>query len=330
MSRSEFTENLKDRFPVLENLTERLPAGGFWLGLGGAILVLFVIWYPVGMMITHKIDDDIEWQAPANLQPEGGSKAVAATAGLILREVQDNDWVANSPFFYPSSALDNMPNFQKGLVAALGRFAFELTDQLGRRRGSSQADADLQDAAGALQYAADIWYFDLSTSIAPTPTAEEQYAKAARDLIKYNERLGKGDAVFDRRSDNLLATLDRIAIDLGSSSANIDEHVTDQSDSWVDLEADDVFYSVKGQTYAYYIVLKELGQDFDQVIKDRGLEEMWPEMMDTLRLTAELQPFVVSNGEPDAQFLPNHLAAQGFYLLRARTQMREITNILLK
>jgi hypothetical protein len=28
--------------------------------------------------------------------------------------------------------------------------------------------------------------------------------------------------------------------------------------------------------------------------------------------------------------LPSHLAAQGFYLLRARTQLKEIVNILLK
>jgi hypothetical protein len=28
--------------------------------------------------------------------------------------------------------------------------------------------------------------------------------------------------------------------------------------------------------------------------------------------------------------IPNHLAAQGFYLLRARVQLRELTSILLK
>jgi hypothetical protein len=39
---------------------------------------------------------------------------------------------------------------------------------------------------------------------------------------------------------------------------------------------------------------------------------------------------VVVNGAPDAQAVPSHLAAQGFYLLRARTKLREITNILLK
>ena len=53
-------------------------------------------------------------------------------------------------------------------------------------------------------------------------------------------------------------------------------------------------------------------------------------MMESFRKAALLDPWVVINGDPDAQFQPNHLATQGFYLLRARTQLREISNILLK
>lgn len=330
MSLATFTESLKDRFPVLENLTERLPAGGFWLGFGGVLLALFIIWYPVGMMITHTIDDDPEFGLTQAELEAGGSRAVAITAKLIQREIHDHDWVANSPFFYPSAALDNMPNYQTGIVAALGRFAFELTDQIGRQRGSSQADPDLQEAAGALQYAADKWYFDLSTSMVPTTTAEEQYNKAAKSLLNYNKRLAEGSAVFDRRVDNLLATLDRIAVDLGSSSASIDSHVSEQSGAFIDLQADDVFYGIKGQTYAYAIVMRELGHDFADVIEDRGIADMWNVMLATLNQAAHLSPLIVSNAAPDSMILPNHLAAQGFYLLRARTQLREITNILLK
>ncbi len=48
------------------------------------------------------------------------------------------------------------------------------------------------------------------------------------------------------------------------------------------------------------------------------------------RIAAQLDPWVVWNGYPDGFLIPNHLAAQGFYLLRARTQLREITAILLK
>ena len=32
----------------------------------------------------------------------------------------------------------------------------------------------------------------------------------------------------------------------------------------------------------------------------------------------------------DDLFTPSHLEVQGFYLLRARTQLKEVTNILLK
>jgi hypothetical protein len=53
-------------------------------------------------------------------------------------------------------------------------------------------------------------------------------------------------------------------------------------------------------------------------------------MLESLFRAAEMRPWVVVNGTPDGQFLPNHLAGQGFLLLRARTQLREITDILVK
>ncbi|MFX8543064.1 DUF2333 family protein, partial [Acinetobacter baumannii] len=77
---------------------------------------------------------------------------------------------------------DNMPHFQLGIIAALGRFSFELTDQLGRTRGSSQTDSDLQEASGLLQYSGTKWVFDFSTSMMPTAAAEQQYRKALASL----------------------------------------------------------------------------------------------------------------------------------------------------
>ena len=229
----------------------------------------------------------------------------------------------------PSVFLDNTPNFQQGIISALARFAFELTDQIGRTRGSSQADVDLQEASGLLQYSGTKWVFDLSTSIAPTASSEAQYRKAMRSLLSFNARLAKGDAVFERRADNLLATLDRIAADLGSSSAAL-EHRLEVGHALFDRQADDVFYGVKGRLYAYYLLLRELRQDFDNVIVERELGPAWSKMLSSMAQAAVLQPWVVINGSPDSQFFPSHLGAQGFFLLRARTQLREITNILLK
>ena len=42
-----------------------------------------------------------------------------------------------------------------------------------------------------------------------------------------------------------------------------------------------------------------------------------------------MDPPIVSNGAGD-DLTPSYLKVQGFYLLRARTQLREVTNILLK
>lgn len=317
-----------------DRISDRLPAGRrsrIVVSVLAVLLVFLLLFYPVSMAVIHTVDDDTDYAAPESLIRDGGSRSVAMAVALIRREVDDHWWVANDPFFYPSAALDNMPNFQQGIISALARFAFELADQIGRTRGSSQTDDDLQSASGELQFQGDVWFLDLgSDNPVNTVVSERRYRTAAKSLERYNIRLAQGAAVFEQRSDNLLATLDRIALDLGKSSATIDTQVAEHSGNWIDTRADDVFYGIKGQTYAYYLLLRELGIDFQQVIGERQLTTAWAQMQDSLRQAAALQPLFVVNGEPDAQVQPSHLAAQGFYLLRARTQLREITNILLK
>jgi hypothetical protein len=298
----------------------------FWLPV--ILLGLLLVYYLGGMLWLHTIDDDPQFGLETSA-PEGGSRAVALTADLIDREINTYRWVANDPFFMPGSMLDNMPNFQQGIIAALSRFAVELTDQIARTRGSSQMDPDLNTAAGLLRYPGTVWIFDLSTSLAPTASSESQYRRAMTALRDYNQRLALGNAVFEIRSDNLLETLNRIAADIGSSSAALDQHLA-QSGFGLDFQADDLFYGNKGRLYAYYLLLRELGQDYAKVIAERDLSSAWNQMLESFRAAATLQPWVVVNAAPDSQLLPSHLAAQGFFVLRARTQLREITNILLK
>jgi len=135
---------------------------------------------------------------------------------------------------------------------------------------------------------------------------------------------------LQRRADNLQALLDRIANDHGSDSAIIDQHIIEQAGNLFDMHCDDIFYFNKGRLYANFLLLRELGKDFEQVIREKGLTSAWNGTVETFRIASQLQPWVVWNGYPDAFLIPNHLAAQGFYLLRARTQLREITAILLK
>ena len=283
---------------------------------------------PVGALIVENIDDDPQF-APRNVAP-GESRAVAAAAHLVTREVDVNTWTPMMPFFVPAGILDNMPNFQRGIMAALGRFSTELMDQVGRTRGTSQVDRDLEQARGFLNEQPNIWLWQPSVSLLPSTTSAQKY-RAGRDrLVAYNKRLASGQAVFERRADNLQALLDRIANDEGSDSAVIDQHIIERAGDLFDLRADDIFYFNKGRLYANYLLLRELGIDFENVIRERNLTNAWNGTVETFRIAAALDPWIVWNGYPDGLLIPNHLAAQGFYLLRARVQLRELTAILLK
>jgi hypothetical protein len=292
------------------------------------IVLLLLVYYLGGAWWIHTIDDDPNFAPPETTA--GGSYAVDMAAALIHREVDVHGWPANDPFFLPGSILDNMPNYQTGMIYALSRFAIELSDQLGRSRGSSSIDPDLDRAAGLLKYPGNIWIFDLSRSLAPTASSESQYRAARRALLAFNQRLATQQATFDIRADNLIATLERFNSDLGSMSGTIDEHLRQHAGWLLNFQADDIFYQTKGRLYAYYMILKALGRDFATVIKERNLETVWNQMLDSAREAGTQQPWVVLNGSLSSQFIPSHLANQGFLLLRLRTQLREISNVLQK
>ena len=292
-------------------------------------LLVLIAYYPVGMVLTNQINDEADFTVPA--PPDGASLSVALAVGLIDREVRQTPWPANDPPFLPGWGLDNMPNFQRGMKEALARFANELADQIGRSRGSSSNDPDLMSARGFLNYPPDIWLWNTKVSWwAPTASSESQYLAAMRALASYNDRLAKGQATFERRADNLLITLDRIGKDLGAASNAIDRQIDEFSGRWIDFQCDDVFYFNKGGLYAYSLLLRELGKDFKAVIDEKGAGNIWQRMLASMAEGASLSPLIVINGAPGALVQPNHLTTQGFYLLRARTQLEEIADILQK
>lgn len=290
------------------------------------LAVAALLYYVIGAFWVHEIDDDPAFGTEL-VVPEDASRAVAVAAALIDREVNQHRWVANDPFFLPGYLLDNMPAYQNGIMTALGRFAVELRDRVARARGSSAVDPNLEDAAGRINYPGNVWIFEWSGTPVQ-PSSESQYRRGMEDLLQYNERLAQGQAVFERRADNLMWTIDRISDDLGGSMAALAQEVDLHATSLLDFNADDLFYNVKGKLYAYYLILRELEKDYANIINERNLQLVWGELLQSMRLGAVLHPWVVTNGPLDSQAVPNHLAAQGFLLLRARTKLEEIVDIL--
>ncbi|PCI63833.1 MAG: hypothetical protein COB37_03530 [Kordiimonadales bacterium] len=305
----------------------RTVSGSVWRKIAVGIPVVFFLYIFVGMPFAHRIEDTMQFSYET---PEGGSRSVAALVYLVDRETRTHNWTPNDPMFMPGWWLDNTPNYQKGILKALSRFSFELRDQLGRSRGSSAADKDLETASGNLAKEPGRWVVDFPTRLLPTTASDTYYREGSDQFKAYNIRLAAGNAVFERRSDNLLATLDRIALDLGASSAELEHYISENAGGfWPDTGADDLFYEVKGKVYAYTVILMALEQDFRKVIADRELASIFTELLRSLTMAATLDPTIVYNGAADGT-LANHLSMQGFYLLRARTQLKEVTNILLK
>ncbi len=297
-----------------------------WLKYPAMLLVVVIpLWYLVGGLVYQRINDDVDFRADEAAVQEGQSRAVATAAAIVAREIER--WSPNEQFWSPAITIDNMPNFQLGMVEAVSRFAIEMVDQLGRQRGSSASDPDLEKAAGFLRYDGRTWVMD---GWRVTASAERQYGLAVKSFDRYNRRLAAGDAVYDRRADNLIALLERIAADMGASSAALDTRTLESDAGYFDFGADVTYYNVKGKMYAYYLILREISLDFQEVIADKQLESIYQRMLSNMRRAAQMHPLMVSNGAQDGFVMPSHLSALGFYLLRARVQLREVTDTLAK
>ena len=85
-----------------------------------------------------------------------------------------------------------------------------------------------------------------------------------------------GAVLINNNADNLLATMDRFAADLGSASAELDHHIRDHAGGldagFLDFAADDLFFNVKGRLYGYTMILRALREDFAKVITERQID----------------------------------------------------------
>ena len=268
----------------------------------------------------------------------GTSAIVEVAADLADFNVNQNRWVPSTlayklgffgvpwrhtPFF------DNKAAFQLGINQVLRRTTVELVDTLGRVRGTSQIDQDLQDARSSFAYDETLWYVTMKgffpAPITPTPT---KYREGVRQLRAFNDNLASCQATFDPRADNLLQFLDRVASDIGSTSDILRSQIEASDAGWFDPRADDRFWFAYGQLYAYYGILSAARADFADTFEGRNIVRLWNEAAEQLRAALDMQPLIISNGGESAFIMPSHLATMGFYLLRVRANITEMRGIL--
>ena len=294
----------------------------WWRLLIIAFAAFVILYYPLGGCLTQNIDTSVNYEITPVLPEQ--SATVETMAFLINREVNDHLWTPNLPFFFPAYFLDNMPSFQSGIIKSTGTMASAFARRLSPGVISSAEDVSLQNAAKLLKYPGNIWMFAPGSTLKPAPSSSKQYRKARRQLLNYNAAVAEKQLTFSRSAQDLEYFLLQIAVSLSRSTAEIENQIREHSSSWLDTKADNIFFYNQGKSYAWYLLIKALGNDYKNIIVETGEYENWTRLLKALEEASSLSPFLIRNAELNDSLAPNHLSYLGFYLQKAENITRQI------
>lgn len=244
----------------------------------------------------------------------------------------------------PGSMMDNVPNWEFGVLVQLRDMARTLRNNLSRSQSQSAEDADLVQAEGQ-------FYFDNNTWM--LPETESEYEKGITALTHYLDRLddpGQKSAQFYARADNLKVWLSEVETRLGSLSQKLSASVgkrqldtslagdpaATQSTSapaenelktpWTEL--DDVFYEARGTTWALIHLLKAVEVDFLDVLRKKNALVSMQQIIRELEPTQDtLYSPVILNGSGFGT-LANHSLVMGSHISRANAAIADLRRLL--
>lgn len=244
----------------------------------------------------------------------------------------------------PSIFMDNIPNWEFGVVNQIRDLAKSLRNDMSRSRTQSTEDPALQIAEPHFNYQNDAWIL---------PSTESEFGAGRNQLDLYLTRLldaNNQSAQFYARADNLSDYLDLVEKRLGSLSqrlsasiaqerVNVDiggavaaQSTTDERASisvktpW--LEIDDVFYEARGSAWALILFLRAVEIDFAPVLRDKNAVAHMQQVIRELEGTqAAIWSPMILNGSGFG-FVANHSLSMASYLSRANAAVRDLRQLL--
>lgn len=246
--------------------------------------------------------------------------------------------------FPPGVLMDNIPNWEFGVLTASRDLAAKLRNQFARSQSQSQEDPDLMEADPLLSSPNDRWLF---------PSSENQYRKAIGHLEGYLNRLAdqtQTTAQFYARADNLSDYLSVVTMRMGSLSQRLSASVgqvrldtnlagdpnATKSTATPDLHAvktawtkiDDTFYEARGYTWALLEQLKAIEVDFKPILERKNalvsLRQVIRELEEAQKSIASP---VILNGSPFGMFA-NHSLVLANYVSRANAAIIDLRSLL--
>ena len=267
------------------------------------------------------------------------TSALMTTAQTLLDK--RGGYLSNDKF-PPGVLMDNVPNWEFGVLTATRDLAREMRNKFARSQSQSEEDVDLKEADPLFSSPNDRWLL---------PSSENQYRKAIAHMDGYFTRLGKNDpngAQFYARADNLADYLDLVSSRLGSLSQRLSASVGQlrlDGDAPVEGSApvglkgqqmvrtpwskiDDIFYESRGYTWALLEQLQAMQVDFGPILQRKNatvsLEQIIRELAEAQK---PVHSPIILNGTPFG-FFANHSLVMANYISRANAAVIDLRELL--
>ena len=184
---------------------------GVWVAAAAALvtILLGLSWY------WSRQPQLVPLLAGADRTSVSGARTTATLIALVDTLLDKPGGYLTNDILPPGLWLDNMPNWEFGVVVQVRDAAKAFREAFSRSQSQSAEDPDLALAEPLLNYDTDRWIF---------PTTEDEYRKGRDHLARYYARLLDGDennAHFYARADNLRYWLGTVQSRLGSLSQRL-------------------------------------------------------------------------------------------------------------
>lgn len=317
----------------------------FFVTLLLIILLLMFLWSrePSRFDVnTHAQEVATEMQA----QVVTGLTTAATLSKLVNTLLDKSGGFTENDRMPPGVMMDNMPNWEFGVLVQARDIALALRNDLSRSQSQSVENKDLVNTATKLHTDTDLWIL---------PPAESQYRNGLDSLDKYMENLskeGQTNAQFFARADNLVDWIALVKKRLGSLSQRLSASVgkeqintdlagdaeakqsTPSPDSsyiktsW--FEIDDVFYEARGQTYALIHLMRAIEIDFSEVLQKKNALVSLHQIIRELEGTQQsIWSPIILNGKGFG-FVTNHSLVMASYISRANAALIDLERLLIR
>lgn len=305
-------------------IPQRIKKATRWISASWKIVLTSVFsfllfYYSIGSLLVENMDVSSGYALPK--EPSDKFETANTMAFLINREIDSKMWTPNLPIAFPAYVLDNMPNFQIGIIESVRDTTATL------RKFKNNTPAQITNAVEAytlLRYSPRIWLLSRKGTFGIAPSSNAQYRKARKELIKFNKN---GNFVPTERDFDLI--LAKISRSLRKLSQKSDMYVQEYASDWFDTQADDLFHHHRGYAFGLWQIAEALGFDFKNIILQKDLYNEWTYLISSLKKAAEFNPWLVRNEKADSMSA-NHLIVQNYYLQRAQTAIERIRCMLLE